>query len=182
MIKLKSGNIPKDMANIKITKDIFDKAIDLYFLWKELNSGIKEYYSRGVNLPEALTEPICCYVNGFLLSLGEGSEDAVVPETNDLVQIKASSNFDRDLTSFGPQSQFTLLHFVRLNQKEDRMYLYDIPIENLKKTKVNKSQTYEEQQAQKRRPRFSIINNYIKVYDLQPYAIVDLNKKEIIRL
>ena len=169
------------MANIEITEDRFKKVIGLYFNWKELNGGIKEDYTRGVNLPEALTEPICCYVNGYLLSLGEGSEDAVVPSNGQLVQIKASSNFDRDLTSFGPQSRFNLLHFVRLNQLEDRMYLYDIPVENLKQVKVNANETYEEQQSQGRRPRFSIIDKYIKAYGIEPYAIVDLRTEEIIR-
>lgn len=169
------------MATIKITEERFKKVINLYFNWKELNSGIKEDYSRGVNLPEAITEPICCYVNGFRLSLGEGSEDAVVPETGEQVQIKASSNFDRDLTSFGPQSKFDLLHFVRLNQSEDKMYLYDIPINDLKKVKVNSFETYEEQQAQGRRPRFSIIDKYIKTYDIKEYAIVDLKTKKIIK-
>ena len=170
------------MANIKITKDRFKKVIKLYFNWKQLNAGIKEDYTRGVNLPEAITEPICCYVNGFYLSLGEGSEDAVVPQTQELVQIKATSNFNRDLTSFGPQSKFSILHFVRLNQDEDKMYLYDIPVENLKKVKVNSKETYEEQQLQGRRPRFSIIDKYINVYNIEPYAIVDLNTEEIIRL
>ena len=62
------------------------------------------------------------------------------------------------------------------------MYLYDIPVENLKKVKVNSKETYEEQQLQGRRPRFSIIDKYINVYNIEPYAIVDLNTEEIIRL
>lgn len=169
------------MAAIKITEERFKKVIKLYFNWKALNSGIKEDYTRGVNLPEAITEPICCFVNGFNLSLGEGSEDAIVPETGQQVQIKASSNFDRDLTSFGPQSRFDLLHFVRLNQLEDKMYLYDIPIDDLKKVKVNSFETYEDQQAQGRRPRFSIIEKYIKAHDIKAYAIVDLRTEKIIR-
>lgn len=170
------------MANIKITEERFKKVIKLYFNWKELNAGIKEDYTRGVNLPEAITEPICCYVNGYLLSLGEGSEDAVIPETGQLVQIKATSNFNSDLTSFGPQSKFSILHFVRLNQQEDKMYLYDIPVGDLKKVKVNANETYEEQQAQGRRPRFSIIDKYIKAYNIEPYAIVDLKTEEITNL
>ena len=167
------------MACTKITEERFKKVISLYFNWKALNTGIKEDYSRGVNLPEAITEPICCYVNNFNLSLGEGSEDAVVPETGELVQIKATSNFNSDLTSFGPNSKFNLLHFVRLNQAEDKMYLYDIPVADLKKVKVNKTETYEEQQAQLRRPRFSIIDKYIKPYKIEAYAVVDLKTLEI---
>lgn len=155
--------------------------ISLYNHWKTLNTAVKADYSRGVNLPEAITEPICCYVNGFQLSLGEGSEDAVNPATRELIQIKGSSNFKTDLTSFGPTSNFDFLHFVRLKQLEDKMYLYEIPVGDLKKLKVNKSETYEDQQNQKRRPRFSIIKNYIEKYDIEPYATFDMNTSEIKR-
>lgn len=168
------------MAQTKITQERFEKTIELYFKWKDLNNGIKEVYSRGVNLPEAITEPICCYVNGFNLSLGEGSEDGIDPVTGKQVQIKASSNFNSDLTSFGPKSNFDLLHFVRLNQAEDTMYLYDIPLENLYEIKMNKVETFAEQQAQGRRPRFSIIKQYIEAEGIVPYAKVDLKSKNII--
>ena len=167
------------MPLTKITQERFEKTIELYFKWKDLNSGIKEVYTRGVNLPEAITEPICCYANGYLLSLGEGSEDAVDPATNKQVQIKASSNFNSDLTSFGPKSHFDLLHFVRLNSNEDIMYLYDIPLENLYHIKMNANETFAQQQAQNRRPRFSIIKQYIEKQNITHYAYVDLKNKTV---
>lgn len=179
------------MALYVITEQRFERVIELYFMWKELNSMIKEDYSRGINLPEALTEPICCYANGFKLSIPtkdekksknnkqSGSEDAVDPKTGELIQIKATSNWDSDLTSFGPKSHFDALHFVRLNQEEDKMYLYNIPINNLKNVMVNKDTTFEECQATGKRPRFSIIDKYINVYNLEPYGYVDLIKKEV---
>lgn len=183
------------MALYDITKERFDKVIDLYFMWKKLNSMIKEDYSRGINLPEAITEPICCYANNFQLSIPtteearrkkkadkdeqSGSEDAINPDTGALIQIKATSNWDSDLTSFGPKSHFDELHFVRLNQEEDKMYLYNIPIDNLKSVKVNKTTTFEECQASGKRPRFSIIDKYINIYDLHPYGYVDLSEKEV---
>lgn len=163
----------------EINLDLYYKVCELYFVWKNLNSEIKQYYTRGVNLPESITEPICCYVNGFLLSLGKGSEDAVIPVTNELVQIKATSNFDSDLTSFGPKSSFNHLHFVRLNQEEDKMYLYNIPTSKLKTLFVNSYETFEEQQRQGRRPRFSIIDTYINKYEIKPYAIVNLKNGNI---
>lgn len=170
------------MALFDITRERFDKVIDLYFNWKKLNAGIKEDFTRGVNLPEAITEPICCYVNGYKHSLGGGSEDAMDTVTNQKIQIKASSNFNNDLTSFGPESEFDELHFVRLNQEEDKMYLYNIPVDELENVKVNANETFKEQQQQGRRPRFSIINKYIVEDDIQPYAIVDLQTKDIERL
>lgn len=169
------------MALYTITRERYEKVIRLYFLWKELNEGIKEDFTRGINLPEAITEPICCYVNEFKHSLGGGSEDAVDPYTNELVQIKATSNFMTDLTSFGPESEFDVLHFVRLNQAEDKMYLYNIPVDTLSQVNVNTNETFKEQQAQGRRPRFSIINKYIIPYNIPAYAVVDLNTTEIQR-
>ena len=178
------SNIPHEefMALSRITEDRYRKVIGLYFNWKALNAGIKEDFTRGVNLPEAITEPICCYVNGFMHSLGEGSEDAVDPRTGSKVQIKATSNFWCDLTSFGPQSEFDELHFVRLNQEEDKMYLYYIPVNQLANVYVNAGETFADQQYQGRRPRFSIINKYILPDSIEPYAIVDLNTTEIERL
>lgn len=163
----------------EISKERYEETIELYFMWKELNYGIKKVYSRGVNLPEAITEPICCFVNGFLLSLGEGSEDAVDPKTNMQVQIKATSNFNSDLTSFGPKSYFDLLHFVRLDIIDDVMYFYDIPLDDLYQIKMNVNETFADQQAQNRRPRFSIIRQYIRKENIQPYAKIDLRTREI---
>ncbi len=167
------------MALQIIDKERYKKVLHLYFLWKELNATIKEDYSRGINLPEAITEPICCYVNDYELSLGAGSEDAINTKNNNQVQIKATSNWNSDLTSFGPESKFDELHFVRLNQSEDKMYLYEIPINELKTLKVNKNDTFEEQQRAGRRPRFSIIANYIVKYKINHYAVVDLVTGEI---
>ncbi len=166
---------------IKIDKNRFDKVRRIYFLWKEVNSLIKEDYTRGINLPEAITEPICCYVNDYYLSTGtdSGSEDAINPLNNNQVQIKATSNWNRDLTSFGPKTTFDELHFVRLNQSEDKVYLYKIPINELKTLQVSSTQTFQEQQNQGRRPRFSIITNYIVKYDIKYYAVVDLKTGEI---
>jgi hypothetical protein len=179
---LNCGIPQPNMALVTITQERYDKVRRIYFLWKELNALIKEDYTRGINLPEAITEPICCFVNGFYLSTGAGSEDAVIPRTNELVQVKATSNWNSDLTSFGPTSEFDYLHFVRLTQAEDKMYLYDIPTQRLTNVMVNSRETFGEQQRQGRRPRFSIIQKYIIPYSISHYAVVDLRTGEIERL
>lgn len=170
------------MALIKITEERYKRVIKLYFMWKDLNTEIKKDFTRGINLPEAITEPICCYVNNFLHSTKKGSEDAIDEKNYSKVQIKATSNFNNDLTSFGPKSEFNELHFVRLNQEEDKMYLYKIPVNKLADVQVNVGETFEEQQNQGRRPRFSIINKYIEPDNIKEYAIVDLKTGEIERL
>lgn len=163
----------------KIDRELFDKIIELYWKWKDLNCELKKFYSRGVNLHEGITEIICCYVNNFELSLGGGSEDAYDPKTGKLVQIKGTSNWDKDLTSFGPKSIFTALHFVRLDIDTDIMYLYDIPVDNINAIQVNKDATVKDFKDQGKRPRFSIIDKCINANNLEPYASVNLNNKSI---
>lgn len=166
------------MTITTVTESDFEESIRLYFLWKELNTSIKEFYSRGVNIHEAITERIVCYVNDFRHSLGGGSEDALT-SSNEKVQIKATSNFNSDLTSFGPRSRFDILHFVRLDSNNDVMYLYNLTIDELDSIYVNYNETFREQQLQGRRPRFSIIEKFIIPNDEKPYAVVFLRNKEI---
>lgn len=165
----------------KVTEEEFDEAIRLYFLWKELDTSIKSFFSRGVNLHEAITERIVCYVNGYLHSLGAGSEDAFT-EDGYQVQIKATSNFNVDLTSFGPKSEFDILHFVRLDRENDIMHLYDISIEELDHIPMNANETFKDQQDANRRPRFSVISRFLQKEDVQPYAKVYLQTSKIEKL
>lgn len=157
----------------KISKKEYEEIIELYPLWKELNKRIKILYARGINFHEVFSEFIVCYINDYYHSLGQGSEDAF---TNDMkkVQIKGTSNFNSDLTSFGPYSEFEILEFARLNQENDFLYLYRIPIDNLYTIKVNKFQTFKQQQEENRRPRFSIISSFIEKLNLKPYAIINM--------
>lgn len=176
-----------------ISEELFFKVLDLYKLWKELNLGFKsiskyqfkgsivEKSGRGVNMHETISEVVCCYVNDFSY-LTIGSEDAVDPKNNKLIQVKATSNWSKDLTSFGPTSEFDELHFLRLKEDmNDYFYLYRIPIDNLHNIKMNKNETFKEQQQRGVRPRFSIIKNYINKYNIKPYAKVNLNTGEIFK-
>lgn len=156
-----------------VSEELYKKVLKLYFDWKELNTNLKEIYSRGINFHEAFSEYIVCYVNGYRHSLGKGSEDAF-DKNNAQVQIKGSSNFDKDLTSFGPTSEFEILEFARLNQEQDKLYLYRIPIDELYNVQVNKNATFLDQQHEGRRPRFSIITRYIEKENIEHYAVVNL--------
>ena len=50
------------------------------------------------------------------------------------------------------------------------------------KIKMNKDETFEQQQKQGRRPRFSIIKSIIEKQGLEPIVKVDLKSKEITRI
>lgn len=162
----------------KVNKNDYMRILDAYKTWKKFDEMMREYSSRGVNFHEGISETIVCYVNDFYHSVGKGSEDAVT-NNEELVQVKASSNFNEDLTSFGPTSKFDFLHFARLDKEEDKLYLYDIPIKELYEVPVNKNETFKDKQLKGQRPRFSIIKKYLSEDKEKPYAIVDLNTGNI---
>lgn len=154
---------------------------DIYFKWKDLNDAIKQKYTRGINLHEYITEGLCCSLNGYILHASEGNSEDAVDKQNRKIQIKGTSNFYSDLSSFGPNSEFDILEFVRLDYEHDVFYFYRIDIQFLSSLKVNKKETFEEQQKMGRRPRFSIIKDLIDSYNIEYYAIVDLKNKKIFK-
>jgi type-2 restriction enzyme bsp6I len=168
---------------VKVDKSRFNDAIKAYFLWKELNGIIKNSHSRGVNFPETISETLCCAATGFVLNKAFGG-DAYDTENNKIIEIKASSNWDKDTTSFSPSEKFDKLYFLRLDQREDELYIYDVGIDStdLKSMKVNKNETLQQQQEQGRRPRFSIIKNLIEVNNILPILKINLRTKKIIQL
>lgn len=167
---------------VKMDKSRFNDAIKAYFLWKELNALIKNSHNRGLNFPETISETLLCSAMGFELNRGTGG-DALDPISGEIIEAKATSNWDGDLTSFSPSESFDLLFFVRLNQREDRVSFYNTGIDSnaLKQIQISKAQTLGQQQAQGKRPRFSVINQIITPNNLKPIAVVDLRSKKIIK-
>ena len=58
------------MDLVVVDKSRFKDSIKAYFLWKELDSIIRNSHSRGINIPETITEALLCYVTGFKLNKG----------------------------------------------------------------------------------------------------------------
>jgi len=166
------------MDFIKIDKSRFLDATKAYWYWKELNSFIKNSHSRGINFPEAISETVACYALGFELNRGSGG-DARNPKNGTIIEFKATSNWERDTSSFSPIKDYYPLFFIRLKQREDEAYIYDLNLseEDLKQLPMNREETFLDQQKQGRRPRFSIINKIIKPQGLQPIAMVDFRKE-----
>lgn len=164
---------------MNIKKEENNKVFKIYFLWKELNTLAKEIYPRGINLHESITENLCCIINGYKLHASEGGSEDAITKDNKKVQIKGTSNFNDDLTSFGPRSEFDILEFLRLDQKEDKFYCYRINLEELRKIKVNETETFHDKQLTGQRPRFSIIKKIIKTKQYKEYAIIDMKTGEV---
>ena len=95
--------------------------------------------------------------------------------------MKATSNFDSDLTSFGPKCEFDNLVFLRLDYNNNKLYVYDTGIDSneLKSLPANQKETVGEQQAQKRRPHISLIKTVIEERELTPTCIFNIRRAEI---
>lgn len=115
-----------------------------------------------------------CYAMNYLWNKGTFGDART--QNGEVVEMKATSNFDRDLTSFSPSMEFDKLIFLRLNQSENKLYIYDTGLDtsSLGNVMVNSNQTLRDQQIQGRRPRFSIIKNIIEPNNLSPVAIFNI--------
>lgn len=166
---------------VTVDKARFFDAIEMYFLWKELDQRIRTSATRGINFPETISEALACYALGFKWNKGTGG-DAV--NGNQIIEFKASSNWERDTSSFSPSEDFDKLYFLRLNKKDDELYIYDTGLNSnsLKQIKVNKTETLADQQRVGRRPRFSIIEFIIKPHNIAPIKKVLIREKKVIDL
>ncbi|MCR4326996.1 MAG: Bsp6I family type II restriction endonuclease [Nanoarchaeota archaeon] len=176
--ELKVNN--KDIRALITLKEKGDqiKIKRLYQIWNGLNRAIKSISTRGINLPEAISENAFCMffpecIRVVKLAKGKCSYDVINTYTGKRIQIKASS-VESDLTSFGPKSEWDELFFLDFSKSDGSFKVYKIEPSWIYKHKVNKSQTFQQQQKQSRRPRFSIIENIIKPRKLQPVKVCKL--------
>ena len=159
----------------KSDKELLKK---LYSDWKKLNDKLKAISTRGINLPEAISEnafalffPDCMRVVG--LKGMKCSFDCINIKTGSRIQIKATS-ITSDLTTFGPRSEWDELFFLDFSASDGSFKAYKIEPDWIYKHMVNKKQSFKDQQKQGRRPRFSIIDNIIKPKGLKPVKICKL--------
>ena len=148
------------------------RLVRLFNLWRALNSGMKAIASRGINLPEGISESAFClyYNKNAGRALKGGSFDAYDTANGSAVQIKASS-VEYDLTSFGPKSYWDDLYFLdfyRSGAMDGSFDVYHIENDLIYNMRLSSSQTFRDQQQQGRRPRFSIKRDIIEELNLAP--------------
>lgn len=181
-IMWKKFNIGGIEIEAKVTNyEIGDKKklSDLYKRWKSLSNDLREISTRGINLPEAISENAFCLfftdcVRVVKLKKGKCSFDAINIKTGSKIQIKASS-VDEDLTSFGPCSEWDELFFLDFSRGDGTFDIYKIEPELIYTHQVNANQSFRDQQNDKRRPRFSIKKDIIRTKNLQPLKVCSLN-------
>lgn len=165
---------------VKIDELRKDEACNAYFKWKELNIYLKSLVTRGINMHDAISEPLGCYCLDLLWNKQSGG-DAFTKDGKS-VEFKASSNFDRDLTSFGPKTVFDKLVFLRFDVNLDILYVYDLKInsEQLKALPVSKTATIGDYQNVGKRPRTNVINKVIIPQNIKPTKVFDIRKGKIV--
>lgn len=139
-----------------------DKALlkRLYFSWRDLNNEFKKISTRGINLPEQISENAFCLffencVRVVKLQKGKCSYDVLNIQNGSRIQIKASS-IEEDLTSFGPRSEWDELYFLDFSRSDGTFDVYKVNPELVYKHQMNQKQSFKDQQDEGKRPRFSI--------------------------
>ena len=165
-----------------------DEACNAYFKWKDLNTYIQNQSHRGINMPDAISEPMGCYCLDCKWNRGKAVGDAQDSKGRK-IEFKATSRFEGDLSSFGPECSFDDLVFLRFKLDENKLYIYDLKINSTEfgKYPANKKQTIQDQKDQKRRPHISLYELFVKkiaedgkTYDIEPDIIFDIRKCKII--
>ena len=169
--------IYNEFGRIKIDDARIDETCNAYFKWKDLNTYISNNSRRGINMPDAISEPMGCYCLGYEWNRGDEVGDATAPDGRK-IEFKATSRFEGDLSSFGPRCQFDDLVFLRFNIRENLLFIYDLNInsEEFGKYPANSKQTIQDQKEQKRRPHISLQSLFVDAKNLEPNIIFDIRK------
>lgn len=175
--------IYNDFGYITIDAARIDETCNAYFKWKDLNTYISNNSHRGINMPDAISEPMGCYCLGLLWNRGDEVGDATDPATGMKIEFKATSRFEGDLSSFGPKCTFDDLVFLRFNLDDNLLYIYDLHInsEEFGRYPANRRETIQDQKNQGRRPHVSLQALFVDAYDLQPDIIFDIRRCRIIQ-
>lgn len=143
----------------------------IYYSYKDLNSLLTTMGSRRSNLPEILSEGLCCYLLGLyrtnnvrFIGLESSSFDCIDPVAGTTYQIKAVSTLDKNSfggpTSFGPRSESDKLLLAHFICNDDVVVIYEYT-DDINDFYVNKKETFAQQCAQGKRPRFSLLKETI---------------------
>ncbi|MFP3153511.1 Bsp6I family type II restriction endonuclease [Lachnospiraceae bacterium ZAX-1] len=155
-----------------------DETCNAYFKWKDLNTYISNNSHRGINMPDAISEPMGCYCLDLMWNRGSEVGDATDPKTRNKIEFKATSRFEGDLSSFGPKSEFDDLVFLRFKLNENLLYIYDLHVNSgdFGKYPANSKESIQDQKNQGRRPHVSLQRLFVEEKQLQPDVIFDIRK------
>lgn len=165
---------------IRIDEPRIQQTCDAYFKWKDLNTYVKSLVSRGINMPDAISEPMGCYCLNLLWNKSSGGD--AKSQDGRKIEFKATSNYAYDLSSFGPRCDFDDLVFLRFDLDLNMLFVYDTGVnsEEIKKIPVSKNATFGDYQKAGKRPHIRIIEKIIETRNLEPTVIFDIRRGKII--
>lgn len=159
----------------KILNDNFDinllkKCINVYKNTinneKNANKKLKNKKIRLSNFPSHISENIAkfaiCHKYKIMPLWDTDKGDLIIKKNNIFrrIEVKGSINLNNGPCTFGPKEEWDCIYFIDgLEFEKDIYKIYECKLSNKsdiwKNIKVNKTQTYEEQCLQKRRPRIT---------------------------
>lgn len=177
-------NQPNLNQIVDVNHDLYRKYLNIYSLWKQLNRNLLDINARKANFPTEVSEGVIAYNYDNFTLLKNANADIFDYDKQHYIEVKTTSNFDRDLSSFSPNANFDNLYFGRLDFYTDNLYVYNLKssIEAIKTVAVNGAQSFAAQQNQQRRPRFSVINQIVEPNNLREEIIIDMITGNIINM
>ncbi len=182
---MEQKNIKLDLDGTEVVAELqlFDnsdkkKIKKLYKKWLSLSDLCQNMKGRRINIPEIISEGLFCVEFNcarFIKCSGKMSSsfDCLRLSDNKKIQIKACS-VEHDLTSFGPKSKWDEIYLVHFfpNKTYDGSYVvYKIEDSDIYNHKVNKNETFKDQQIAGKRPRFSLMKDIIIPKGIKPTHI-----------
>lgn len=153
---------------------------EAYWNYRIIASSVP-WAKRSPNMPSELTEAIVCLCTNAEL-IDEGHGDILLPN-GEIGEVKGTSSYENDLSSFSPSSNFDKLFFVHMDLTSHNIYhVYDLNRgrNDLLQIKVNRNSTFEDHARENRRPRFSILDEIIKPENIGPTWKVDMLNRMVI--
>jgi hypothetical protein len=154
---------------------------DAYWNYRVIATTVP-WANRAPNMPSELTEAIVCLCTGAEL-IDEGHGDILLPSGH-IGEVKGTSSYESDLSTFSPSSEFDKLYFVHMDPQTNNIYhVYDLGLnrKSIAGIKVNRTATFADHSKGNRRPRFSIISQIIKPKGMTPTWKVDMSKRLVIK-
>jgi len=158
----------KDSMTIQLCNKLLDKYVKYTEVFDYINNLISAKKCRLPNFPSEISETLVKYAFRKHYKIcptwitKSGDLEVDIYNYNKLrLEVKCFSS--KGPSSFGPEEKWDKLYFVDArNYKRKTFIIYEISLSNesskWKSIKINKTQTYEEQCEQSRRPRISYDN------------------------